>query len=131
MVAKELTNKLQQSKEGLMEGLFLHLSLFGHHGEVWLDHWSKLNLELLFVHGHLFIVAETVALEEVLIHFDVSNALVVHKWLETNGTEVWKVNSALNLNLTVHPATRKFKLLGPLQVRSSLKCGKGNLRLTW
>jgi len=50
-----------------MEGALLHIGTFGHHCEVWFDHWVKLDLCLTFVLLHLGIVVKTEHVEEVVV----------------------------------------------------------------
>lgn len=88
VLAQQLTNKLQHAQQGLVEGLLFHLSLFGHHGEVGLDHRAKGDLGLLLIFSHLGVVVKSILLHEVVVHFDIGDALVIHKGLESNGTEI-------------------------------------------
>jgi hypothetical protein len=44
---------------------------------------------------------------EIVVQSNVGNSFVVHEGLESNSAEVWQVDSALHVDLTVAPA--KFK----------------------
>lgn len=110
VLGEELTDELEDAEEGLVEGALLHVGALGHGGEVGLDHRSQLDLSLALVLSHLGVVVEAKHVEELVVDLDVSDALVVHQWLEADRTEVREVYSALHLNLTVAP-TMKFKRL--------------------